>query len=95
MAKPGDIGSVQGDSIVAPTSTPTPITQVNSALKVDQDNTNGYPVYRTPDVNSFVLYRAQEDEELQVIDEQDGWYQVSTSEGIKGWLQKTSVKSSQ
>lgn len=95
MAKPGDTGSVQGDSIVAPTSTPTPVTQVNSALKVDQDNTNGYPVYRTPDVNSFILYRAQEDEELQVIDEQDGWYQVSTGDGIKGWLQKTSVKSSQ
>jgi hypothetical protein len=95
MAKPGDIGSVQGESIEAPSPTLPPKNIDNSSLKVDRDNTNGYPIYRTPNLNSTVVYVATENEKLQVIDEKEGWYQVSTNNGTGGWLQKTSVKSSQ
>jgi hypothetical protein len=94
MAKPDDVGSVQGESVeVNPTSSPKIID--NSPLKVDRDNTNGYPIYRTPDLNSTVVYFATENEKLQVINEKEDWYQVSTNNGTGGWLQKTSVKSSQ
>jgi hypothetical protein len=95
MAKPSDVGSVQGVSIEDVSSSTTPKTINNPPLKVDRDNTNGYPIYRTPDLNSAVVYVATENEKLQVIEEKEDWYQVSTNNGTGGWLQKTSVKLSQ
>lgn len=92
MAKPGDIGNVQGETIeITPTEIQSPITNSNTPLIVNQA-TSGYPIYRTPDLKSEVVYTAAEGENLPVIDEAEGWFYVSTGNGTGGWLPKTSVK---
>lgn len=92
MAKPGDIGNVQGETIeITPTKIQSPATNNSSPLVVNQP-TAGYPVYRTPDLKSEVVYTATEGENLPVIDEIEGWFYVSTGNGTGGWLPKTSVK---
>ena len=94
MAKPGDVGDVQGEIIeVLPTES---LTQTNdsSSLIVNQENA-GYPIYRTPDINSTIVYTATEDETFTVISQIEGWYQVSTKNGTGGWLPQTSVKKSE
>ena len=92
MARPGDIGSVQGEvTEITPTKTQPPTTDNNSPLIVNQD-TPGYPIYRTPDLSSEIVYTASENEDLSVIDEKEGWFYVSTGNGTGGWLPKTSVK---
>lgn len=54
-----------------------------------------YPIYTQPDKNSYVVYRAREDEQFTVIDERADWYRVEIKgEGVSGWLEKSSVKSS-
>jgi len=93
MAKPGDIGFVQGETTeVTPTPIKTHATN-NSPLIVNQEN-SGYPVYRTPDLNSAIIYTAQENETFTVISQIEGWYQVSTGNGTGGWLPQNSVKKS-
>lgn len=95
MAKPGDTGFVQGETTeITPTAKPSSSTNNNSSLTVRQEH-NGYPVYRTPDVNSAIVYTAVENEKLTVIKKIDGWYQVSTGNGTGGWLPQNSVKKSE
>jgi hypothetical protein len=94
MAKPGDIGNVQGESIeVVPTANIPPANN-SSSLVVNNDNSD-YPIYRTPDINSAIVYTATEDETFTVINQIEGWYQVSIGNGKGGWLPKTSVKKSE
>lgn len=88
MAKPLDAGSVQGEA--------TEINQPaadNSPLIINKNP--GYSIYRTPDINSDIIYTAEENEEFKVISQNDNWYQVSLGYGSGGWIQKSSVKSSQ
>lgn len=93
LAKPGDIGSVQGESVeITPTTQPNISVDNSSSLVIDKQP--GYPIYRTPDVNSIVLYTAQEDETFKVIKEENGWYYILMGNGAGGWLPKSSVKSS-
>ena len=90
LAKPGDKGNVQGEIIeITPTNIPKADSQ--SSLIINNNNAN-YPIYRIPDLNSPVVYVANENEKLSVVSEQDGWYQVLTGKGTGGWLPKTSVK---
>ena len=94
MAKPGDIGNVQGETIeITPTTVPAPVTNNSAPLIVNQTN-SGYPIYRTPDFNSAIIYTAEEDETFTVISQIEGWYQVSTGNGTGGWLPQNSVKKS-
>lgn len=94
MAKPGDIGFVQGETIeITPTLAPIPATNNSAPLIVNQ-TTSGYPIYRTPDLNSAIIYTAEEDETFTVISQIEGWYQVSTGNGTGGWLPQNSVKKS-
>lgn len=91
MAKPGDIGNVQGESVeITPTTIPKVVD--NSASLVVNKEDSGYPLYRTPDINSEVVYIATENEKLSVIEEVENWFRVSTGDGTGGWLPKTSVK---
>lgn len=93
FAKPGDEGDVKGEIVeVTPTDTPK-VKEESSPLIINKDY-DGYPVYRTPDLNSEVIYTAGEDEELQVLSQKDGWYQVSFGQGSGGWLPQSSVKKS-
>lgn len=95
MAKPGDIGNVQGESVeFVPTEVIPPTINNGSPLVVNQETT-GYPIYRTPDINSTIVYTATEDETFTVISQIEGWYQVSTKNGTGGWLPQTSVKKSE
>ena len=93
MAKPEDKGNVQGETIeITPTNIPK--TNSQSSLIINNDTAN-YPIYRIPDINSNVVYVANENEKLSVVSEQEGWYQVLTGKGTGGWLPKTSVKKTQ
>lgn len=95
MAKPGDAGNVQGESIeVVPTKVLSPAIDNSSPLIINQENV-GYPIYRTPDPNSAIIYTAQENETFTVISQIEGWYKVSTGNGTGGWLPQTSVKKSE
>lgn len=94
MAQPSDVGSVQGESIES-SNVATPIPpKSNPPLKVDRKQIDGYPIYRTPDFDSIVVYVAKENEKFQVIDEKNDWYQVLTSNGNGGWLHQNSIKQS-
>ncbi len=94
MAKPGDIGNVQGESVEVIPTTNLPQTDNSSPLIINQKNAT-YPIYRTPDVNSAIVYTATENETFSVISQIEGWYQVSTQNGTGGWLPQTSVKKSE
>lgn len=95
MAKPGDIGNVQGETTEATPTQTEPQTIDNSSPLIINQETATYPVYRTPDIKSEIVYTASENENLSVIKEVEGWYQVSTGKGTGGWLPKTSVKKSE
>lgn len=85
MAKPGDAGNVKGETI------DTTKVKSESSLIINEEVAT-YPIYRTPDLNSVVVYKASENEKLNIIREIDGWYEVSISKGTGGWLPKSSVK---
>lgn len=54
-----------------------------------------YPIYRSPNIKSEIVYYASEDQELKVIEEKADWYRVEVAEtSLSGWLEKASVKSS-
>jgi len=93
LAKPNDQGAVQGETIEI---TPTEAPKVNSqtGLVVNQA-TASYPIYRTPNTKSEIVYTATENEKLNVVSTIDGWYQVSTGNGTGGWLPQSSVKKTQ
>lgn len=94
MAKPGDVGNVQGETTeVTPTVAPIPVTNNSAPLIINQESAT-YPIYRTPDLNSAIIYTAQENETFSVISQIDGWYQVLTGNGTGGWLPQNSVKKS-
>ncbi|MCW1949118.1 MAG: SH3 domain-containing protein, partial [Candidatus Shapirobacteria bacterium] len=92
MAKPGDLGLVQGESTEI-TPEPSKDETNNSPLIIDKPS--GYPIYRTPNLDSDIVYTAQENEKFNVISDQGDWYQVSLGNGSGGWLKKSNVKSSQ
>lgn len=92
MAKPGDVGFVQGESTEV---TPEPVKNETNNSPLIIDKPAGYPIYRTPDLNSDIVYTAEENEKFTVISQNDNWYQVTLGNGSGGWLQKSSVKSSQ
>lgn len=93
MAKPGDKGNVQGESVE--------VKQVEnsnngsqSPLIINEPKAT-YPVYRTPDATSEVVYQASENEKFSVLEQIDGWYRVSTGKGTGGWLPQNSIKKSE
>lgn len=94
LAKPDDNGNVEGETIEI---RPTDISKVNSDASgvTVKKKESTYPIYRTANLNSEVVYTASEGENLSVLEEQDGWYRVSTGKGTGGWLPKTSVKKTQ
>ncbi len=95
MTKPGDVGFVQGETTeIIPTVIPSTPVANNPPLIVNEEKT-GYPIYRTPDINSAIVYTASENETFSVISQIDGWYQVSTKNGTGGWLPQNSVKKSE
>lgn len=95
IAKPGDKGNVQGETIeITPTNIPKNNSEPNLIINNDKEK-SGYSIYRIPDLNSPVIYTASENEKLNVVKEIDGWYQVLTGQGAGGWLPKSSVKKTQ
>lgn len=62
--------------------------QDSNPLKVN----NGYAIYKTADISSDILYKANEGEEFKVLSETDTWFEVELQDGSTGWLQKTIVK---
>ncbi len=57
------------------------------------DKLKKYVIYEEDDINSKVIYEAQEGETFNVIQETDQWYTVELSDTRIGWLQKNMVKS--
>ena len=54
---------------------------------------NKYPIYKEADINSEIIYEANEDEKLTVIEETNDWYKVSLQNNTNGWLLKSLAKS--
>jgi len=54
---------------------------------------NKYPIYKEADINSEIIYEANEDEKLTVIEETNDWYKVSLQNNTNGWLPKSLAKS--
>lgn len=60
-----------------------------------EDGEVRYTIYAEPDINSAAIYYAAEGEDLLVLEENSKWYRVEIPDGTDGWLEKTSVKSSE
>lgn len=60
---------------------------------VPEEQTYRYVVYEEDDINSKVIYVAQEGETFNVLQETDEWYTVELSDSRIGWLPKQMVKS--
>lgn len=58
-----------------------------------EKQTDRYVVYEEDDINSKVIYVAQEGETFNVLQETDEWYTVELSDKRIGWLLKDIVKS--
>ncbi len=68
-------------------------TQPTSTLTVAGPEYKGvYYVYNEPNENAKVVYEAKDGEELDVFDEQDGWYGILLPDGTSGWIKADSVK---
>ena len=59
-----------------------------------EEQTYRYVVYEEDDINSKIIYVAQEGETFNVLQETEQWYTVELSDERIGWLPKTMVKSS-
>ncbi len=57
------------------------------------ENEGIYYIYSKPDLNSKVVYEAKDGEELDVFDEQNGWYGILLPDGTSGWINAENVKS--
>lgn len=66
---------------------------IQGATDVNSDFVSQYELYAEPDLNSNVVYIANEGENLDVIDEIDEWFQVQVTEDLTAWLPKQFVKS--
>lgn len=65
----------------------------NPTLYVQNPQAQGeYLIYKEPDTSSPVVYKAQDGEAFSVTTEITDWYQVQVGNNITGWLQKTSIK---
>lgn len=81
-----EAGEVAGESVI---KTPEPRLDVLPENKVKK-----FLIYTQPSLSSQVLYEAKEGETLNVVDEENGWYQVDLPDGRLGWLPRSSVQSS-
>ncbi len=62
---------------------------------IPEEQTYRYVVYQEDDLNSEIIYVAQEGETFNVLQETDEWYTVELSDNRIGWLSKSIVKSSE
>ena len=69
---------------------------VDGSLNVLPNNSvHEYPIYQEQDRDSKIIYKANEGEKFNVINETDDWYQVTLQNGGTGWLEKALVKSTE
>lgn len=54
---------------------------------------NKYPIYKEANINSEVIYEANENENFTVLEETADWYKVSLNDNTNGWLLKSLIKS--
>jgi hypothetical protein len=67
---------------------------INNSLQVVPEPTaKSYSIYERPNTSSAILYTAKENEQFNVINETDGWYEVRLQDQTNGWLEKSIVKS--
>ena len=65
------------------------------ALRVGLATQDGkYRVYAEADLTSEVIYLAEEDESVTVLEEKASWYKIETPDG-DGWLPKDNLKVSE
>lgn len=62
---------------------------------VPEEQTYRYVVYAEDDLNSEIIYVADEGETFNVLQETDEWYTVELSDKRIGWINKSVVKSTQ
>ncbi len=68
---------------------------IEDALGVHSNSANSnntYRVYADPDLESDIIYIAQDGETLFATKETDNWFMVTLDNGRTGWLHKSSVK---